>query len=100
MPATAEGKSVSRLRQPAKEPLEPLQLAASWSDLEQRLNLNRETNCRASRKSLRYQLTIKPHQVSQNLGFSGEQSDRIDGKFRKNTGRFVFQWLFFGDDEM
>lgn len=88
--ATAEGKSVSGPRQPAKELLELLQLPVSWSDLEQRLNLTRETNCRVSRMSLWYRLTIKPHQVSQNLGFSGEQSDRIDGKCMKTQAALCF----------
>lgn len=89
-PATAEEKRVSGPRQPAKELLELRQLPASWSDLEHRLNLNRETKCSACRKSLWYRLTIKPHRVSQNLGFSGEQSHRIDGKFMKTQAALCF----------
>lgn len=69
---TAEGKSVSGPRQSAKELLELLQLPVTWTDLQQRLNLTRETNCRVSRMSLWFRLTIKPHQVSQKLGFSEE----------------------------
>lgn len=88
--ATAEGKSVSGPRQSAKELLELLQLSVSWSDLVQELNLTRETNCPVSRMSLWYRLTIKPHQVSQNLGFSGEQSHRTDGKCMKTRATLCF----------
>lgn len=88
--ATVEGKSVSGPRQSAKELLELLQLPASWSDLVQGLNLTRETNCRVSGMSLWYRLTIKPHQVSQNLSFSGEQSDRTDGKCMKTQATLCF----------